>query len=134
MTERYANDHPDMMSAGRDGTAIDAVGTGPAMITATVTCRAGSRPASSSSTGGEPTLHRSGSSAKVTGGPAQSTWKTASRIRVRIADTASEPRHPRRLEKNRNIPDELLPVITATAHAPTRDEGMVALIPSPQSR
>jgi hypothetical protein len=33
----------------------------------------------------------------------QSMWKMARTIRVKIADTAIEPRHPRRLEKNRNI-------------------------------
>jgi hypothetical protein len=31
------------------------------------------------------------------------TWKMASRISVTMADRASEPRHPRRFEKKKNI-------------------------------
>jgi MFS family permease len=36
-------------------------------------------------------------------GGAYRTWKTASKMRVTMADTAREPRQPRRLEKNKNM-------------------------------
>jgi hypothetical protein len=36
-------------------------------------------------------------------GGAYSTWKTASKMRVTMADTAREPRQPSRLEKNKNL-------------------------------
>jgi beta-glucosidase len=39
MIVRYASDHPRVVRVGRDGTAIRAVGAGPATITATVTYR-----------------------------------------------------------------------------------------------
>jgi hypothetical protein len=39
MTVRYASDHPDVVSVSRDGSALRAVGPGPATITATVEYR-----------------------------------------------------------------------------------------------